>query len=330
MKILKILALVVGVFVIAIACGGGSGGGGNDSGGGISYSGSTIKATINDSNAEDVSTGAYQVGTTGSALSVIGAIETYEDNQITRPRSLVVSQALGNALSKVDISSHSGGIASASVQSESDRIYGDCGGHADVTVTYDDVTGNFNGSMNFNGFCSGSVFISGSTSFSGTLDVGTGDFIDFTFSFNSLTGSSGSDSFTLQGELSVNASTSLVTATMNMLLKDNTSGNVYKLENYVMTTTEGSTYIDIEVSGKYYDPAYGYVDISTPSPLRIFDTDDWPSQGLMVLTGNTGMGGGSTKAKLTALSSTQYQVEADTNGDGTYDYNSGPLNWSDL
>lgn len=43
-----------------------------------------------------------------------------------------------------------------------------------------------------------------------------------------------------------------------------------------------------------------------------------------------GGGGGSTMARLAAFSSSTCQVEADTNGDGIYDWNSGVMNWSDL
>ena len=94
-----------------------------------------------------------------------------------------------------------------------------------------------------------------------------------------------------------------------------------------MTLTEESSYVNVEVSGKYYDSDYGYVTITTLTPLCIYYNDSFPSDGVFVITGDTGIGGGSTKAQLTVLSSTTYQVEADTNGDGTYDWNSGVLDW---
>jgi len=85
---------------------------------------------------------------------------------------------------------------------------------------------------------------------------------------------------------------------MNMLLKDNIADKVYKFENYVMTITEDTKgrYADIEVTGRYYDPDYGYVDISTPVPLRIYSGDDRPSSGEVVCTGASG-----TKAGLTLM-----------------------------
>jgi hypothetical protein len=118
---------------------------------------------------------------------------------------------------------------------------------------------------------------------------------------------------------------------MTMLLQDNSTGKVYKVEAYTLTLTEQVNYADVELlSGRYFDPDYGYVSITTTTPLRIYVGDNYPSDGVIVVTGNTGIAGGSTMARLTALNSTTYQIEADTNGDGAYDWNSGVLNWSDL
>ena len=78
-------------------------------------------------------------------------------------------------------------------------------------------------------------------------------------------------------------------------------------------------------SGRYYDLDEGYVVVSTDSPFRVYDGDDWPSEGVLVVTGD-----GSTKARLTVLTSTTFRVEADTDGDGSYDFDSGDLNWSDF
>ncbi len=324
-RMLSAITVVLLPFVVA-ACGGG-GGGSNDSG--LSYTGSTSRAVITENNAGDIATEAYQGGKAGSPLDITGVVR-HGDNGGPVPRILGTFRALENALNKADIESFSRGITSGAVQSESDRILGDCGGYADFTINYDDVTGEFDGTMSFHGFCSDNVFISGSTTFSGNIDPGTGLLTGFTFTFNELTSSSGSDSFTLDGRLTLNATTSSSILIMNLLLKDNGSGKVYRLEDYSMVVTDGTTYTSIEISGRFYEPDYGYVDISTSVPLRILNTDDWPSYGVMVLAGRTGIAGGSTKAKLTALSSTQYRVEADTDGDGSYDYNSGPLDWTDL
>jgi len=52
-----------------------------------------------------------------------------------------------------------------------------------------------------------------------------------------------------------------------------------------------------------------------------------PSSGILLLTGAPGSAGGNTKAQLVFLSSSSYEVDADTNGDDSWDWNSGTKNW---
>jgi hypothetical protein len=114
---------------------------------------------------------------------------------------------------------------------------------------------------------------------------------------------------------------------MSIFLKDNKDGKVYWVD-YTMNFWAGSNYVDFGVSGKYYHPDHGYVVISTSTNFRVYFGSKWPSQGVLILDGKTGIAGGSTKARLTVVSSTTYRIEADTNGDGVYDWNSGILSWS--
>jgi len=65
------------------------------------------------------------------------------------------------------------------------------------------------------------------------------------------------------------------------------------------------------------------IDCHTDTPFHIDDGDEWPSSGVFIVGGE-----GGTEAQLTALSSTTYIVDADTDGDGIYDWDSGVLNWS--
>lgn len=325
----KHVVLAVLLAVSLTACGGGGGGGGGGSLSGISYTGLTTQATIDGNNAEDLSTGAYQGGQAGAAIGSVGAIQTGESGPVGHSRMLKVSQVLEGSLRQVDLMSRSAGTFVGAIYTESNTIYGDCGGSASFTVSVDDQTGDFSGSFTFNNYCDDEVTISGAASFSGRVDLSTEELIEFSFSFNNLTGTSGSDSFTLDGDISIDNTVSPATMTMTMLLKDNNTGKVYKVDyNYIMT--EEANYIEVEASGTYYDPDYGYVSITTTVPLCIYVGDDYPSDGVIVATGNTSIGGGSTMARLTALTSMTYQVEADTNGDGIYDWNSVVLNWSDL
>ena len=328
--------------VSLIACGSGGGGGGDGSGSsnsggggtaGISYAGSTNQATITDSNAVDISTSVYQSGSTGTALGSMGVVYT-DDRQIGHSRSLLLSQTLKHALLQIDVTSASGASFSGTVVTDSGTIPGACPGtpgSASYSESYDNVTGNLSGSLSFHSYCSEGVRISGNANYSGHVNVYTARMMQLSISFNSLTASSGSDSFTADGNISFNFSVSPVTTTISLLMRDNSTSQVCKIENLRMALTEGSNYVDVSITGgRFYHPDHGYVDVVTSNALRIYNGNDWPSQGVLICMGNTGFGGGSTKARLTALSSMQYKVEADTTGDGLYDYNSGPLNWSDL
>jgi hypothetical protein len=53
-------------------------------------------------------------------------------------------------------------------------------------------------------------------------------------------------------------------------------------------------------------------------------SDDYPSSGVMVITGAA-----NSQLKLTALSNTQVRQELDANGDGTYE-SSTTVNWNTL
>lgn len=326
----KHVAFAILLVLSLTACGGGGGGG--ESSSGITYAGLTTEATIDENNAVVLSTGAYQGGQTGAALvGGVGAVQVGEDGSVGLPRPLKVSQALESALQKVDMTSGSLGTLVGAIYTEKDTIYGDYGGSASYTINVNDETGAFSGSITFNSYSDdGVTTISGPVSFTGSLDVNTEDFIEFRFSFDNLTGVSGSDSFTLDGDISFDNTVYPAEITMTMLLKDNHTAKVYKLEDYVMTLTDMGSYVDVEGSGAYFDPDYGYVSISTAAPFRIYYGDIYPSEGVLVIDGNTGIAGGSTMARLAALSSSTCLVEADTNGDGIYDWNSGVMNWDDL
>ena len=330
-SLLSVKNLIIMVFLVVslTACGGGGGGGGGGSSSGISYTGITTLAEINENNAVDLSVNAYEGGQIGSTLpSGLGAVqEGNGDVDINVPMFHVV-RVLEASLLKVDVISVSNDISLGAVVTVSETIYGDYGGSASMAIEADDQTGEFSGEFIFSNYSDdGIITMSGSTNFFGVIDVESEEFVEFSFSFDSLTVISGNDSLTLDGDVSVDYAYPTGTMTMTMLMKENNTNKVYKVEDYVYTEIEESAGVEAELSGKYYDPDYGYVTMSTTVPLIFYYDEDNPSDGVLMMTGKTGSAGGNTKAILTILSSTSYQVEADTNGDGTYDWNSGVLYW---
>ena len=91
---------------------------------------------------------------------------------------------------------------------------------------------------------------------------------------------------------------------MNISLRDNSSGKAYLLEDYRLSLHTLDDYTDINiVNGKFYDPNYGYVDVSTTVPLRIDDTEAGPSSGVLVATGEN-----DSTLTMRAFSDAVYQV----------------------
>lgn len=108
------------------------------------------------------------------------------------------------------------------------------------------------------------------------------------------------------------------------------TGRVCKIENYQMDITTEGGYDEITINGRFYDPQFGYVDLETTTPLRIYAGDEYFDSGQLVVTGADGVVGDPTRVRFTALTSTACQVEADTNGDGIYNHDSRSILWTEL
>ncbi len=317
--------------LVAIIGSGGGGGSGGGSSSGLTYTGSETLASISDGNAQVLATGAYTNGSTGYAMSTIASLQTSGNEQTGYPLLLKVSNILTDSLEQVDFRTATDGSGSRATETVS-GIVGDCGGTAAYSIEFNEGTGLFEGSFSFSNYCNQGTTITGAVTFSGTVDVNNDNaLLSFSFSFVALTVSSAGNSLTLDGTLSINTVGSPSTLTLDVFVRYNTDGNpVYWVRDYTLIVTEGSGFVDLQISGIFYNPVEGYVTVSTDTPISVNDGDDYPSSGVLIVTGNPGTAGGNTKAKLTFVSSTTYRVEADTDGDGTYDYNSSDLFWADL
>ena len=189
------------------------------------------------------------------------------------------------------------------------------------TVTFDDVTGKFNGRFTFSDYGCDGTTISGGASFSGIIDVNTLDFIEADFSFNNLSGGD----LTLDGDLSIDYDVNPHVITFNAYGQDPNSGKVFWISNYSITIDDNMVSMEIVMSGRFYHPDHGYVTLSTVDPFVLNNGDEWPNAGTLVVTGAN-----NSKAKLTALSNLTCSVDVDVDGDGVYELLSGVMNWEDL
>ena len=133
---------------------------------------------------------------------------------------------------------------------------------------------------------------------------------------------SGSDTARMDGTISfdsTSAATSVVT--MNMKVKEAGSDDVFWMENYVLTIAVVSGGEDLTMSGRFYHPSHGYVDITTPTAFHYTSASQYPHSGVMVASGSNG-----STATLTSLSTTEYQIDINT---GTSVHSSIGL-WAEL
>ncbi len=334
MDCIYLMALIFICCFAFLGCGGGSGGSGGGGGGSnnITYSGLETPAQITADNANAISANALETRMNPGGFTDIAPFNAAgrTAQQSYQPFLLNISMAAKSALEVVDYDIFTAQHLPSAVQTHSEIINGACGGNASLSLKVDDQTGSFSGSITFNGICNDGVTLTGPADFSGVINPNTSELESFTMSFNYVTGASATESYTMDGQVDIIISGSTVIGTMDMAIQDNQLGRVCKVEDYQLVVTDWSGQAEIEISGRFYDPDYGYVVLETESTLMYDEMNDYPTSGVVLLTGELGSAGGATKARLTALSATQCQVEADTNGDGSYDYNSGPVPWTEL
>ncbi len=291
--------------LLLVGCGGGGGGGVVDSG--VTYTGLTTPAVIVDTNAKILAEGVITGSTTGTAFGVISDDQEAQPN----PTILDVARILANSVTQLDISPSSATLPGAIV-SDSGSDPCDGGGSISFDLSIDDVTGDFSGTFNFINCAEGGTTINGNATVSGSS--GGADFV-INFTFNPITVVSGAESFTMSGTIGTSVSGSSVTITMdNVRLRNNNTQMVEWIENLTISVTDNSSFLEMTITGRYYHPEHGYVDIATIDALRINDFDQFPSSGQIIITGASG-----SKARLTVINNTQYDLDVDADGDGFYE-----------
>jgi len=216
---------------------------------------------------------------------------------------------------------HQLSVKAAANHTVTDSEDGPCGGSFSYTITINDKSGEFEGTFIFSDYCDHGVIINGEADVEGTADPDSGDIITITFRFDNLS----DGTIAMDGKMSMDFSDSPLICTLIAYLKDETTGKVYWAKNYSLNIYEYPGYLEVEIFGKFYHPDHGYVDVSTEEAFVIYDGDDWPSSGILLM-----VGANNTKVKLTAIDSTECRIEADTDGDGVYDWDSGPLEWDNM
>lgn len=320
---LYVMVLTIGL----VACSGGGGGdGGSGSGNGpnpVNYTGATTQAAVTNPNGDDLSAGAARGAGAGSSTSLVGV--SAEIDSPVKLRSAAASRALKRALGRMDYSAQSANQLAGAMVSDSGTLSGTCGGSAAYDLTVDDVTGNFNGTVNYSGYCDDADVLTGSASFSGNIDVNTIEFNSIYLSTPAMRITSGGDTFIVTGSFSftnITAGSESLLMTLNI---GDASGTVFRVENFQCMAFYDSPMLGTDgiriLSGRFYHPVHGYVDVVTTSDFLI--NSDYPYSGVLVVTGSNG-----SKAELTANSDAQtFAVRVDADGIGGYDGPAATYRW---
>lgn len=291
-------------FIFTMGCGGGgvtgSGAGGSSS---LTYSGLRTQAAISEDNAAVLAEGAYEGGTFSAALSTSasGVSDPQQESRLGHPLPLQLPQILEKSLHNMNLESRD--MINGAVVNLNFALPGTCGGSVSYSIHVDAQTNEFSGQMVFsNDYCEDDLGMSGNVHISGEIDIDTREFATLHFSFDGITVTEENTSNTIAGDVYINVSGSALTVTENLLARDNADNKVYWWD-YDLSITEG-VYKEFRLSGRYYDPDYGYVTISTPTPFRVAIGQQTPSEGVLLLTGRD-----DTFVQLTILSSSTYQID---------------------
>jgi len=209
-----------------------------------------------------------------------------------------------------------------------------------INLNQNESTGAISGSLVFNSFCAEvddgddgteTLQVNGTVDISGSVNTTTDELESLEISTGSggIYAQIGTDFIEADlDSLSVSVSGSTTTITMDSLSVtadvDGEETDV-TVEDLDVTVTENSTTTEVDASVTYVDEDDGYVDIAVED-LLVTNEDGTVTDGVLTVEGANG-----TDIKITYQSATDdFLVEADTNGDGTYDYQPGCMDCSDL
>jgi hypothetical protein len=287
----------------------GCGGGGGDSTAISTYVGATNQALITASNAKELSADVYDGVLTASEVIVANVSDSSTGSTIPSIFSVAssINEAAANGVKKTLDTSE---VSKAAVVTVQDTIYGAAGSYTFVFNINED-TGSFSGTISFSyyqAYTTDTTTINGSITCTGNVNLYTEEITRITVTMHGLQITGDMVSSTLDGTESLIVSGSTVTFIASVVFNDLLHNKSYWLKDFNLTVN-GSTSI---VSGKYYHSDYGYVAISTVSPLVNSSVYDMPTGGQLLFSGSNG-----TDVRLT-FTLTGYTMEADTTGTGTY------------
>lgn len=309
-----------------------SGDGGSGSGGDVdvetAYTGNTDAMLITSDNAKTVVTGANPNIASNLASGFIGGGQANGADRQSLSLTRLSMQTVLEYYNCFDVISFLLSDERSRTISDSDTFSCSDGGTQTATATTVTATQE-SGSIVYSDCTEEDITLSGNASY--TIIFSSGDPDDWdsiSITFNNTNMSYEGDSLTLYGTFTVSVADTVTTISFN-LIETSTSGTSFWFRNYEIEETETTDYVEQTISGRFYNSADGYVIVSTPLTFQITtDTGVW-TQGQLLAVGAQGADGDNTEALLTVTES-DWTLNADTTGDGSYDYNLVNQSWDDF
>ncbi len=283
----KTTLLLLLISITLIACGGGGSGGSGDtiSPSSLNYTGVTTQAVLTEENAMDLSIGSYSAGGFGSVtLEGPSSQGANASSQFSNPyRQRMLRSVRGSTL-RLNVAVDFNTSQKRPLANTRNTVYGSCGGSLSVTMDVDESTGDFTGSFDYTNFCEDDIFIDGNGRIAGRANSG-GAIQQFRMSFSSLALTEPEVSYVMSGwiDARLNADAS-ETDQLDLLMRDDATGKVYWANDYTIVSGQHAGEAESTMSGRYYDPDHGYVEIRTELALCT-RFDDWPYQGILMVSG---------------------------------------------
>jgi hypothetical protein len=287
-----------------------------------SFTGPTYYASIDQNNVQSLAGGAYVAGQFSRAMADQSAEQDLQDIKADNLRTLRLPLVLSTSARSIDLSFPDYGSRQAykDVRTKTGAEYGNCGGKFEYFIDINDATHEFNGSHTYSKYCDQGFAVSGKADVEGTWGH-TGQIRTIDFSFSDLF----DDQVIMEGDISIEYTDTRVECYLDFYAEDQGTGNVYWIDQYILSIYELSDYIEFELYGSYHDPDYGPVLVDTSANFQIDNDNKWPSSGSLLIQGQDNV-----TAELIAVDSTNCMIRADLNGDGVIDFESEVLKWENL
>jgi len=315
----------------------GTGGGGGDGGSGVTpvtYTGETAQALITSDN---IGYNALLFGelaflgvSASTSIDIVPAAQTTPLEEDRSASIITVARILHTVISDIGINSALSSLPVGWIETINEP--GLCGGNVSGSAEFNETAPyEFSGNLVFNDYCFLDIYMDGNVAVNGTCDPVSFDPttqycepVSFNMTFTTFNTRGYGESETITGTLSEITTAGGYQTTLNLLIRDDNINKTYKFENYVISVTQNSPILGIDsvvVTGNVYHPDYGYVVVSTPTPVQFWtDSLDTPPQsGVALLTGANGTAAGPTTATFTFFDTLTFTVDVDTDGDGGAD-----------